>query len=137
MGGSHAIGHQLGPLGVGHGETSCILLPAVLKYNHLHGGDKARQAQQKVLDIFWGEKAIAEVLERRGLMKDKAVAGDAVGAVISELGMPRTLKDVGVGRDKLDALSNNSLKDPWIATNYPPLTEKSQVLEILEMVVGG
>jgi alcohol dehydrogenase class IV len=37
MGGSHGIGHQLGPLGVGHGETSCILLPAVLKYNYAHG----------------------------------------------------------------------------------------------------
>ncbi|CEJ57318.1 hypothetical protein PMG11_06015 [Penicillium brasilianum] len=29
MGASHGIGHQLGPLGVGHGDTSCILLPAV------------------------------------------------------------------------------------------------------------
>ena len=33
MGASHGIGHQLGPLGVGHGETSCILLPAVCRYN--------------------------------------------------------------------------------------------------------
>ncbi|KAF4430455.1 alcohol dehydrogenase [Fusarium acutatum] len=33
LGASHAIGHQLGPLNVGHGETSCILLPAVCKFN--------------------------------------------------------------------------------------------------------
>src|SRR5271170_3476438 len=31
VGASHGIGHQLGPLGVGHSQTSCILLPAVLK----------------------------------------------------------------------------------------------------------
>lgn len=33
IGGSHGIGNQLGPLGVGHGEMSCIMLRAVLKYN--------------------------------------------------------------------------------------------------------
>lgn len=137
MGGSHGIGHQLGPLGVGHGETSCILLPAVLKYNYSHGDDKVKKLQQKVLDIFWNEKAIAEVLENKGLEKKVADAGDVVGAVISELGMPRTLKDVGIGRDKLDGLADNSMKDRWLATNAVPLTEKSQVLEILEMVVGG
>lgn len=32
-GASHGIGHQLGPLGVDHGHTSRVLLPAVLKYN--------------------------------------------------------------------------------------------------------
>ena len=135
MGGSHGIGHQLGPLGVGHGETSCILLPAVLKYNYVHGDDEVKKAQRKVLDIFWGESAIAEVLESRGLKKSSAGAGDVVGWVISELGMPRTLKDVGVGAEKLDALADNSLKDRCLATNPVPLTEKSQVLEILNMVV--
>jgi alcohol dehydrogenase class IV len=31
LGGSHGIAHQLGPLGVGRVETSCILRPAVLE----------------------------------------------------------------------------------------------------------
>lgn len=136
MGGSHGIGHQLGPLGVGHGETSCIMLPAILKYNHKHGDEKVRKPQQKVLDILWGEETVAQVLTRRGLKRDTADAGDVVGAVISELGMPRTLKAVGVGRDKLDALAENCLKDPWLTTNPVPLIEKKQVLDVLEMVVG-
>jgi len=136
MGGSHGIGHQLGPLGVGHGETSCIMLPAILKYNYKHGDEKVRNPQQKVLDILWGEKTVAEVLTRRGLKKESADAGDVVGAVITELGMPRSLKDVGVGREKLDALAENCLKDPWLKTNPVPLIEKQQVLEVLEMVVG-
>jgi alcohol dehydrogenase class IV len=136
MGGSHGIGHQLGPLGVGHGETSCVMLPAVLKYNYKHGDEKVRKPQQKVLDTLWAEKTVAEVLTRRGLKKETADAGDVVGAVVSELGMPRSLKDVGVGREKLEALADNCLKDPWLKTNPVPLTEKKQVLEILEMVVG-
>jgi alcohol dehydrogenase class IV len=136
MGGSHAIGHQLGPLGVGHGETSCIMLPAVLKFNYLHGDEKVQKLQQKVLDAFWCEKTVAQVLRNSGLEKETADAGDVVGAVVSELGMPRTLKDVGVGRDQLDSLADNCLKDPWMKTNAIPLTDKEQVLEILKMVVG-
>jgi alcohol dehydrogenase class IV len=61
--------------------------------------------------------------------------GDILDAVIRELGLPRTRKAVGVGRDKLDALAENSLKDRWIKTNALPVTEKGQVMEILEMVV--
>jgi alcohol dehydrogenase class IV len=132
----HGIGHQLGPLGVGHGETSCIMLPAVLKFNYLHGNEKVKKLQQKVLDVFWAEKTVAEVLTQRGLQKKTADAGDVVGAVVSELGMPRSLKDVGVRREQLDALADNCLKDPWLKTNPVSLTEKKQVLEILEMVVG-
>lgn len=136
MGGSHGIGHQLGPLGVGHGETSCIMLPAVLKYTYKHGDEKIRGKQQKVLDVLWGEPKVAEALRKRGLEKEKTDAGDVLDAVIRELGMPRTLKEVGVGREQLDKLAENCLKDPWLKTNPVPLTDKKQVLEILEMVVG-
>lgn len=59
---------------------------------------------------------------------------DVIGAIITELGMPRTLKEVGVGREKLEALAANCLKDAWLKTNPVPLTEKKQVLEILEWV---
>lgn len=136
MGGSHGIGHQLGPLGVGHGETSCIMLPAILKYNFKNGDEKVREPQQKVLDLLWAEEPVAKILKKRGLTKEKSDAGDVVGAVISELGMPRTLKDVGVGREKLDALAENCLKDPCLKTNPVPLTKKEQVLKLLEMVLG-
>lgn len=47
LGASHAIGHQLGPLGVGHGETSCIMLPAVCKWNLKVGANNDRQAHTK------------------------------------------------------------------------------------------
>lgn len=136
MGASHGIGHQLGPLGVGHGETSCILLPAVLKWNYLNGDAKVRAAQKKVLDVLWGEESIVGVLEKRGLKRETADAGDCVDAVIRELGMPRSLKEVGVGREKLEGLAVNSLKDRWVGTNPIPLVEKKQVLEVLELVVG-
>lgn len=136
MGGSHGIGHQLGPLGVGHGQTSCVMLPSVLKYNFKHGDENVRSKQEKILDIFWGDKTIAEVLTSYGLGKNTADGGDVVAAFIAELGLPKSLKDVGVGEDQLDELADNCLKDPWLKTNAIPLTEKAQVLEILNMAKG-
>lgn len=136
MGASHGIGHQLGPLGVGHGETSCVLLPHVLKYNYLHGGQRVKDSQRKVMDVLWGEATIAVMLKGRGLKPETADASVLVGALVSELGMPRTLKEVGVTRDKLDSLAENSMRDRWIPTNPVPLTKKEQVLDVLEMAMG-
>ncbi|KAJ5681354.1 uncharacterized protein N7477_001294 [Penicillium maclennaniae] len=134
LGASHGIGHQLGPLGVGHGETSCICLPAVCKYNAAHNANNERQASLR--DLMIQDPIIAEVLRER--LNDLAAAdlGDILDAVIRELGLPRSLADVGIGRDKLDMLAEHSLHDPLCQSNPVPLTEKSQVLEILDMVVG-
>ena len=57
---SHGIGHQLRPLGVGHGETSCILLLAVLSYN-----------ARAVKDIIWSDAAVVQVLKKAGLEKEQ------------------------------------------------------------------
>ncbi|GFF47885.1 lactaldehyde reductase [Aspergillus udagawae] len=133
LGASHGIGHQLGPLGVGHGETSCILLPAVCKFNARHGAN--REQQERVGQFLVRNAEVARVLRDRGVDVSSADLGDVLDAVIRELGMPRSLKEVGVGRDALNELAANSLHDRWCRTNPVPLTEKRQVLEILEMVV--
>jgi alcohol dehydrogenase class IV len=132
LGASHGIGHQLGPLGVGHGETSCILLPAVCKYNI----GVNREQQERAASILWGQPDVKEVLGRRGVKQGEDELGNVLDVIVRELGMPRSLKEVGVGSDKLDKLAGHALEDKWCRTNPVPLTEKSQVLEILEMVVG-
>ncbi|KAI0544635.1 hypothetical protein F4679DRAFT_564116 [Xylaria curta] len=131
-GASHGIGHNLGPLGVGHGQTSCILLPNVLKYNARVNSD----AQKKIAEMIWSEEDISTVLKKQGLSEAESDLGDALRAVFNELGMPKSLKDVGVGRDKWDLLAVNSLEDVCCKGNPVPLTKKEQVLEILEMCSG-
>ena len=133
MGASHGIGHQLGPLGVGHGETSCILLPAVCKYNFERMANVERQ--QNVADILWRYPEVQDAFNSKGLTRGQAQLSHVLDAIIRELGMPRSLKDVGVGRDKIDRLAENSLHDRWVPTNPVPLKEKHQVVELLEMVV--
>lgn len=137
LGGSHAIGHQLGPLGVGHGETSCIMLPAVCKWNEKVGANVDKQKYCR--SVLLRSPIVKQLLEAKyGPSSEnlsKVDLGDMLDVIFRELGMPRTLKEVGVGRDKLEGLAENSLKDHWIQTNAKPITEKSQVMEILEMVV--
>jgi len=135
LGASHAIGHQLGPLGVGHGETSCIMLPAVCKWNEKEGANVERQTYCKQV-LLKDQVVKALVEDKLGDDQSKFDLGDILDVVIRELGMPRTLKAVNVGRDQLEALAKNSLTDHWIKTNAKPITEKEQVWEILEMVVS-
>lgn len=59
------IGHMLGPFGVGHGETSCILLPSVCKYNSTD--PTALEHQHRTLSVLWSSPYIASMLEARGL----------------------------------------------------------------------
>ena len=131
LGASHGIGHQLGPLGVGHGETSCIMLPSVCKYNARTNPDQ----QTKVRNVFWQDDVVKQVLQNHGLQEQTADLGDCLKAIVNELGLPGCLRDVGVKEDKFDMLAENSLSDFCCKTNPIPLKEKKQVIEILKMAL--
>ncbi|KAJ2972254.1 hypothetical protein NUW58_g9224 [Xylaria curta] len=132
LGASHGIGHQLGPVGVGHGETSCILNPAVCKYNYTKKANVARQ--DAIVELLWANAQAASLFEERGLKRESADLGDLMDAVIRGLGLPRTLGEFGIGEDKLDGIAEHSLHDRWVKTN-PAYLDKEGVLEILRMVL--
>jgi alcohol dehydrogenase class IV len=138
MGASHAIGHQLGPLGVGHGETSCVMLPSVLRWN-LHSAQQdlwVKERQDLVLRAFWGIESVANALRNRGHDAEMSSLGDVVEAYVKELGLPGSLKEVGVGMDKFEKLADNSLEDEWIRTNPVPIETSDVVNLILNMAAG-
>ncbi len=136
MGGSHAIGHQLGPLGVPHGVTSTILNPAVMKYNILHGKDKPEIArrQEKIKEILWSEPEVLQTLQQGGLDQNTSDLGDLLDVYVRSLGLPRALKEMDITPDKIPGLSERALADFWSPTNPVPLLKAEQVKEILEMV---
>lgn len=131
-GASHGIGHMLGPLGVGHGHTSCILLPAVCKWNARQNVANVER-QELMAKVFWDMDVARKRFEAQGLEQGKADLGDLIDAVARELGMPRSLEEVGVGRDKFEALAVNSLEDLCTKANPAKIDKKEQVLEILDM----
>lgn len=126
------IGHQLGPAGVSHGETSCILNPAVCKYNYKRGANVARQ--DAVIKALWEDSKAQEIFSQRQLERDTADLGDLMDAIIRSLELPRTLQEFGIGEGKLGNIAEHSLRDRWVQSNPAPL-DKEGVLEILRMVL--
>ncbi|KAI1094392.1 putative Fe-containing alcohol dehydrogenase [Rostrohypoxylon terebratum] len=132
VGASHGIGHQLGPAGVGHGETSCILNPAVCKYNYKKGANVERQ--DAIIQLLWEDPKAREIFVQGKLNRETADLGDLMDTIIRALGLPRTLKEFGIGEDRIDKIAEHSLKDRSVKTNPAPL-DKEGVLDILRMVL--
>jgi len=115
MGASHGIGYILGALfGVPHGHTSCIMLPAVMRWNK--GANAARQAQ------------VAAAMGEAG--QD---AGDALDRLIRGLGMPRSLDTVKIGSEHFPRIAEQAMATPWVPRNPRPIKGPEQVREILEL----
>ncbi|KAI8959357.1 Dehydroquinate synthase-like protein [Daldinia sp. FL1419] len=132
MGASHGIGHQLGPMGVGHGETSCIMLPFVMKYNWDHGDRKVQDSLRMVSSAFWDEPVVVEALGLKEADRDTINPGDLMASFVSALGLPRSLSQFNIGSDKFDILAENSLTDLCIPVN-PVKLDKGKIIEILQM----
>lgn len=128
---------RTGPLGVPHGITSCIMCPAVMKYNFKHAdGNRDILAKQKTIqDILWSEPEVVRALREAGLNRATTDLGDSLDAIIRALGLPRSLSEMGIDLEVLPKLSKRTLDDIWAATNPVPLVKAEQVQEILEMVV--
>jgi alcohol dehydrogenase class IV len=132
-GASHGIGHQLGPLGVTHGDTSCILLPAVCKYNAAVNIEKQEQLKR----ILCNEPMVQDVLNAKLINKESADLGDVLRAIFDTLGVPSILKDVGVVKDQLDELARSCLTEVFVISNPRPINGKEDVFEVLNAVLGA
>ena len=115
MGASHGIGYLLGSIGsVPHGHTSCVMLPAVLKWNESFNKEK--------------QKWISNALGR-----PKLSAAEAVGELVSDLGLPTTLGEVGIKDNQWDKIADYGLKHPTVLSNPRPITKKDDIIEILKL----
>jgi maleylacetate reductase len=114
MGASHGIGHVLGgTANVPHGYTSCVMLPHVLRFNAAENAER--------------QKWVSEALER-----PNETAGDAVAALIAGLGLPATLRDVGVKSEQLDEIAVGSMHDRWVHTNPRKIDGPAAVRALLD-----
>ena len=115
MGASHGIGYVLGAVfDIPHGHTSCIMLPAVMRWNKPAIG--AKQA------------TIAAAMGHPG--KD---AGDVLDTFIRGLGMPRSLSEVKVGPEHFERIAKQAMGTPWVPRNPRPIPGPAEVREILEL----
>ena len=115
MGASHGIGYVLGAVfDVPHGHTSCIMLPAVMRWN------RSANAQKQA--------AVAAAMGHPG-----KEAGDVLDAFIRGLGMPRSLAEVKIGKESFERIAAQAMGTPWVPRNPRPIPGPAEVKEILEL----
>ncbi|WP_238586453.1 iron-containing alcohol dehydrogenase [Rhodococcus rhodochrous] len=119
LGLSHAIGHQLGAVGIPHGVTSCIMLPHVMRF--LEPATSAEQAR------------MAESLARVQGDGESVPAADRLERLLDELKVPRRVSDFGVGRDKMEGVARAALGDIVVRESPRPVDE-SVIFALLEKV---
>ena len=114
-GASHGIGYALGAgFGVPHGHTSCVLLPAVMRWNAAVNG-----ARQQALAAAMGAP--------------HRPAHELVAELIAHLGQPGSLRAVGLREDQLGELAEHAMAYPPVRANPRPITSAAQVREILAL----
>jgi len=118
MGPSHAIGHTLGgTYGIPHGVTSCVILPAVLRWSE----GFARERQALVSDLMGAHGT---------------PASEAVKRLVVALGLPADLKSVGIGPESFQAIAEHTLHDAGVRTGARPINGPDDIVEILRLAAG-
>ena len=115
MGASHGIGYVLGAAyGVPHGYTSCIMLPAVMRWNR-----EANAPRQALVSDTMGHPG-----------ED---AADVLDHFIKSLDMPRSLREVRVSSEHFDTIAAQAMATPWVPRNPRKIDGPREVREILDM----
>jgi maleylacetate reductase len=116
-GASHGIGYILGGYAdIPHGITSCISLAATLQWNEPVNAER--------------QKVVAEKLGKPG-----ARACDAMRDFVKSLGLPTTLREIGIGAERIPELARQYDGTGPIATNPRPVRGADDVAEILKLAV--
>ena len=114
-GASHGIGYVLGAsYGVAHGHTSCVMLPAVLRWNAQLNGERQR--------------ALSEAMGTA-----QRPAHELVAELVALLEQPGSLRAVNIQREDLDVIARRALTYGPVRANPRSIKTPDDVMEILEL----
>jgi maleylacetate reductase len=114
-GASHGIGYVLGgTYGVAHGHTSCVMLPAVLRWNAQENAHR-----QRALSEAMGEP--------------NRPAFELIAELIAAVDQPGNLRAVGIKRDAFDDIATRALGYDPVRLNPRKVSSAEDVKEILEI----
>jgi alcohol dehydrogenase class IV len=87
--------------------------------------------------LRWNEPATAErqrdIAAALGRPDDSAA--HAVAGLIRDLGLPRTLGEVGIKEDQLEQIAEMAVANPVVRANPRPIRAAGDVMEILRLAL--
>lgn len=124
LGNVHAMAHQLGGLyDLPHGVCNAMLLPIVEEENAKSAPSKFRSIAE-IIGMNIHEKSDKECVD---------FVIDKIKALSEEVGIPKSLKDVGVDNPNFELLAENSMKDACAGAN-PVFFDKDKIIELFKKI---
>ncbi|MCC0639663.1 MULTISPECIES: iron-containing alcohol dehydrogenase [unclassified Clostridioides] len=124
LGNVHAMAHQLGGLyDLPHGVCNAMLLPIVEEENAKSAPSKFRPIAE-IIGMNIHDKSDKECVD---------FVIDKIKALSEEVGIPKSLKDVGVDNPNFELLAENSMKDACAGAN-PVFFDKDKIIELFKKI---
>lgn len=118
----HAMAHQLGgQYDMPHGVTNAILLPTVEEYN-------LNSAPERFADLA---VLLGENIDGLSVMEAGQKAIQAMRNLAEDVGIPKTLKEMGVKREDFELMAENALLDGNAFSN-PRKGSKEDIIRLFE-----
>ena len=124
----HGMAHPLSAFyDTPHGVANAVLLPYVMEFNAEYTGEKFREIARAMGVSGVDEMSPAEY---------RRAAVDAVRRLSEDVGIPQTLREIGVRQEDLDALADAAMADVCTGGNPRPCT-KELVLGVYRTAFGA
>lgn len=121
----HSMAHPLGAFyDTPHGVANAVILPYVMEYNAPATGEKYREIA-RVMGVE-GVDAMTQEEYRKAAI-------EAVKKLSEDVGIPKTLKEIGVKEEDLQALAESAMADACTPGN-PRDTNVPEILEIYKSI---
>ena len=121
----HSMAHPLGAFyDTPHGIANAVILPYVMEFNAEASGEKYREIA-RVMGV--------ECVDNMSQNEYRASAVAAVRKLSEDVGIPKTLKEIGVKEEDLPALAQSALADACTPGNPKDVTEQS-ILELYKKI---
>lgn len=112
----HGMAHPLSAFyDTPHGVANAVLLPYVMEFNAEYTGDKFREIARMM-----GVEGVDGMTQA----EYRQAAIDAVRQLSIDVGIPQTLKEIGVKAEDLDALADAAMADVCTGGNPRPCTKE-------------
>lgn len=123
----HGMAHPLSAFyDTPHGVANAVLLPYVMEFNAPYTDEKFREIARAM-----GVKGVDEMTPEQY----RQAAIEAVKQLSKDVGIPQTLKEIGVKREDLEALAEAAMADVCTGGNPRPCS-RELVLEVYKTAFG-